>query len=573
MIEYVIPESEDEIQNDCFNGCISLKKVVIHSGVINIGSNAFYGIDFKYAYRDKNGKLILSIEQPTKEEHFDLIEIKKIKDLLDSFDYNIVLKSSNLTSLVTLTENLKANRIKIPDRFIMEFIEKEDLEAFCKNCDFRFFKNELPDIEEVISRQSGIEQLNFYKFAKVLGCFSGAKMTEKDGKESDVIFAQKASSILAKLIRTDVMSIGEYTRLFNLMPMNLIADNDFLKFISVSDSKKYMPNLEMLLDLESEHKGIFAKVMTDFDEAKKYRDSLGDDGKPVRVPWEQALKNFYLENQYIGVTDENRDIADLFNKKRAKQDVFDEASRLRSQAKKENVTEHILGVHLREETILESIERIKNETLKEIDNGREILDELYEKQFTYEWLSKNDPANAIIGVFTSCCATIASQQYGKSIATASIIAKDVQNIVVRDSKGEIISKGTVYINKEKGYAVINDFELNNVYKIHEDELVHGMYDVEEGDKDEVKREMIFKAFKRGIKAFIEEYDRQNPENPLKQINIGMDHNRLKRQMERYEKETKNLSVPVEYEFLDAQKEQRIFYKREEKQKINGGQDR
>ena len=86
--------------------------------------------------------------------------------------------------------------------------------------------------------------------------------------------------------------------------------------------------------------------------------------------------------------------------------------------------------------------------------------------------------------------------------------------------------------------------------------------------------MIFKAFQRGLRAFIEKYDTQNPKNPLTQINIGMGYNRLKRQVERFKKATSNLTVPSEYSFQDAMtNEQHILYQREQKQIENGGQDR
>ena len=84
--------------------------------------------------------------------------------------------------------------------------------------------------------------------------------------------------------------------------------------------------------------------------------------------------------------------------------------------------------------------------------------------------------------------------------------------------------------------------------------------------------MIFKAFQRGIRAFIDEYDRQNPKNPLTQINIGMGYNRLKEQVERFKKATSNLTVPSSYNFQDA-KEQYILYQRKQKQIENGGYDR
>ena len=152
------------------------------------------------------------------------------------------------------------------------------------------------------------------------------------------------------------------------------------------------------------------------------------------------------------------------------------------------------------------------------------------------------------------------------------IAPDVQNLVVRNSKGDIISKGTMYVNKDRGYAVINDFELNEKYRNHESSS--GRYNVEETSPEEQDRELIFKAFQRGLKAFIEEYDRQNPEKPLTQVNIGMGYNRLKKQVERFKKATSNLTVPSEYNFQDAMANaQYILYQRAQKQIENGGQDR
>ena len=56
MIEYSIPDSEKKIPEDAFNGCITLKKLVIHSEIKTIGKNAFDGLNFKYAYITKKGE-------------------------------------------------------------------------------------------------------------------------------------------------------------------------------------------------------------------------------------------------------------------------------------------------------------------------------------------------------------------------------------------------------------------------------------------------------------------------------------------------------------------------------------
>ena len=327
----------------------------------------------------------------------------------------------------------------------------------------------------------------------------------------------------------------------------------------------------MVLNLEKNHPGIFANAITNFNDVKAARESLDENGKPKKVSWEEAFVKFYYKNQYKGVTKENEDIAELFSKKGLSQNTFEMAKSLREEGKQNNIPEHILEEPLKEDTILESIEKLKKQTEQELSNGKEIIEELYEKQFTYEWLSKNDPHNSIMGLFCSCCGSITSSAYGKDIAKSSIIAPDVQNIVVRNSNGNIISKGTMYLNKDQGYAVINDFELNAQYRHHEKS--EGRYDVEENSKDEKERELIFKAFQRGLKAFTEKYDQKNPNKPIKQINIGMGYNRLKKQVERFKKETSNLTVPAEYSFKDAESMQYILYKKDEKQIEKEGDQR
>lgn len=351
-----------------------------------------------------------------------------------------------------------------------------------------------------------------------------------------------------------------------------MPNQELLKFLSLQGEKKNFSNLETILNLEEIYPGIFAKIMTNFEDVKGYRESLDENGKPIIVSWKEALKKYYINKKYEGVTKENEYIAELFGNKGLSQELFDSANELRKIAKKDSVKEHILNKLLKEETILESIERIKNQTKEELISGREIIEELYDKQFTYEWLNKNDPHNDILGLFCSCCGSITSKTYGKDIAMLSIIAPDVQNLVIRNSKGDIIAKGTMYVNKDKDYAVINDFELNKIYR--NNEVSSGIYETDKTGSEELEREVIFKAFQRGLKVFIEEYDRQNPDKPLQQINVGMGFNRLKRQVKRFKKATSNLAIPPKYRFNDAKQDtQYILYQRNEKQRESGGEER
>lgn len=355
------------------------------------------------------------------------------------------------------------------------------------------------------------------------------------------------------------------------MPFLMNPSQEFLKFISVSNACKIsnagkvktFPNLELLVYLERNYPNIFAKVMSNFDEVKEYRNTLDEHGKPTTISWQEALKKFYLSNTYVGITEENVDIAGMFVSKGLSQDVFNQAVELREKAKAKGVKAHILNSQLREKSILESIEEMKEKTVEEIADGKKAIEELYGKQFSYEWLSKYDPHNAIMGLFASCCGTITSVHYGKEIAKASVSAEDVQNLVVRNFKGEIIAKGTMYVNRNLRYGVINDFELNQQYRNRERDI--GIYGVDENSKEEQERELIFGAFSRGIGAFVKEYDAQNPDAPMNQINIGMGYNRLKRQIERFKKATNNLSVPAEYSFQDAMThEQHVLYERKDR---------
>lgn len=575
IYEYVIPESETEIPDDAFNGCIALEKVIMHPGITSIGKRSFDGVHFKYAYQLKTGELVFGQDLPEKQEDYDnAIKLGKLAKPFVGFDYNILVKKDKLEEITRLSEQLNKHKFKVPYIYAEELANNGKISSLCENADFRFLRSELPKINEQLLEFPTEERLDFFKFAEALGCFSNEKVLDKNGKETNVILAQKASSLLASLLKTDMLKLGKYHGLFDSLPLGTKPDQDFLQFISLKGGKGKFENLDMLMSLEANHPGMMIKVMTNFDEAKSYRDTLDETGKPIKVPWEDALKKFYLSNKYVGVTKENSDIAELFGSKGLSQETFERANKLRQQAIQDNVPEHILGKSIREETILESIERIKNQTADELSDGKQMIEELYDKQFTYEWLSKNDPHNSIMGLFCSCCGTITSSFYGKDIAKASVQAPNVQNLVIRNSKGEIVSKGTMYVNKEKGYGVINDFELNQRYRKHEGES--GRYHVDIDDLEEQERDLIFKAFQRGLKAFVQEYDNQNEKNPLKQINVGMGYNRLKRQVEQFKKASVNLTVPADYKFQDAMtNDQYILYERneEEKEIKNGGNER
>ena len=208
MIEYAIPDSETEIPDDAFNGCITLKKLIMHSGIKSIGKRAFDGLDFKYAYRTETGELVFSQELPkNKDKYKDVVELGKISKSFEGFDYGILLQSDKLGEVINFSETLSKNKFSIPYVYGLALVESEKTKSFCENSDFRFFKNEIPKINDMLLNFPEEERLDFFKFASSLGCFSAEKMLDKKGKETQVLLAQKASSLLAKLLKTDEMRL------------------------------------------------------------------------------------------------------------------------------------------------------------------------------------------------------------------------------------------------------------------------------------------------------------------------------------------------------------------------------
>ena len=107
MIEYTIPDSETEIPDDAFNGCITLKKLIIHPGIKSIGKRAFDGLDLKYAYRTETGELVFAQELPRNEnEYTDVVELGKIAKPFDGFDYSILVQSDKLGEITDFSEIL-----------------------------------------------------------------------------------------------------------------------------------------------------------------------------------------------------------------------------------------------------------------------------------------------------------------------------------------------------------------------------------------------------------------------------------------------------------------------------------
>lgn len=558
-----IPDSVHTIGKEAFKGCQSLNELVLPSGLTAVENDAFADCGFKYVYIDKkSSKVVYCKNLPENTEN-----CTKITDLnhfrnIEGFDISKLFNVAQIEDYSKVADKLNKSKLSLPASFIEAMKAEGLLEKMASEMDFRYFRAEIPDLNKIFEKlpnENG--KIAFMKFAIALGCFSTEKLLDKNGRETETPIAQKASSCLASILKVNDLTVEEIAKNCKDLSFKIKPSQDLIKFLSTKGENKNLPNIDMLETLEIKYPGIFAKVIGNFEEVKGLRIGLDEKGMPYNVPWNEVLINYYSMTKYDNVTAENKDIAELFIEKGLSQKVFDEARVLRETAIKDKVPRHILNGHLKEETIFETIERVRKETESKLQDNKQLLDTLFAKKFTYEMLDKHDPKNAIIGLYASCCATLTSPHYGKVIAESTMIKDDVQNMVVRDSQGEIVAKGTMYVNKDKGYAVINDFEINAKYKDHESDDV-GFYDGKNDSEDAKDRDLIFKAFMRGIEAFVKEYDEQNPNKPIKQVNVGLGYNRLQAQCRAYESDTHGLTVPAEYKFNDALDGQRILYKRD-----------
>lgn len=555
VFEYTTRTHETSLPKYAFSGCTFLKKVTIGPMIVNIDRHCFDGCNFKYVYsEDKTENLILCNDLPENVNHHQIIDLQKANQVIKNFDYNLFSDRTNFNCIAELVKKLSKAKLQIPFSFLDYLYEEGQIKQFISYANFGHFANEIKNIGEW-------SELEVFKIAYSLGCFRTDRLLDKNGNITQTTLGQKSSHFLAKLLKDNSPEVKSFLNSVYEMPYFGSLDPKFIQFLTSSGDKGNLQNITDIMELDKRYPNLFEKVAYNFGEVEQYRVVLGADGIPVNLSWKNAIEKYYVTQNFENVKERDQDLARELAIAGASQENFERAVEYRNTARKNNMNAHILGYPLTENYISD-IENIKTQTQDELKNAKNNLDNLYQEQFTYEMLDKYDAKNAVMGIYTSCCATIASMAYGATIARQTMQNNDIQNLVIKNSKGKIVAKGTMYVNRKQGYVVINDFELNKNYKQHEI-ASDGRYKVPKDSEEEIARDKIFNAFMRGIKSFVTEYDSQNPKKPIQKVNVGMGHNRLKMQCKRFEQETHNLSVPISYAFNDAEFEQRVLYCRED----------
>ena len=329
------------------------------------------------------------------------------------------------------------------------------------------------------------ENLNdLIKLCNALGVFS-----------DDEILSQKLSTFINEKILSEKLPNGNdnehrvigndiHTIFGEIKPRDEI-DYEFIVL--------FIENYDQLVELEKKSSGIIARIYNAFRDISKTSTSHRGSQRHLKVTLDKCL-DYFLTRKFEGVTEENKELAAIL------QSYYSESYAL-------NVGEMI---------IKQSQDAPRNifSKIKYNEDGEPIYsydenEDLYEKNlngFSYHWLPKQDYDNLILGKYCNCCAHILGA--GAGIMRASMILDNCQNLVIRNIAGEIIAKMTIYVNREKGYAVFNTAEVNTMYRT--DNYLNDIYE----------------AFMRGVNAFVDRYNKNNI-IPISLVSIGEYRNVIK----------------------------------------------
>ncbi len=338
-------------------------------------------------------------------------------------------------------------------------------------------------LSKVLDNEETAKQnlLDLLTLLKITGCFSD---DEKLSQRSMTFICEKMFSDNLPNNKNENQVIGDdLHRIFNFQYEDEI-NKEFINF--------YLENYPELLKQERIKAGFIERVYINFKEISKTATSHKGSQRKLKVTMDKCIS--YLSSvKFDGVSSEHRKLAELIGAWYDKNETWLKAKRVYEEAK------------MAPRNIFDKIEVSDEGKIIYLHDKRTDLKEKVNDNFSYEWLPKQNMDNLVLGKYCNCCAHV--EGAGEGIMRASMIHDSVQNLVVRNEKGEIIAKSTLYVNRSAGYAVFNNVESSFNYRSH---------------KDLIK---IYKAFMRGTKAFIERYN-ENNDIKLSEVTIGANRNTI-----------------------------------------------
>ena len=564
----ILPNSVKFLNIEVFSGCKNLKTIHMPNSLEKIGANAFKNctglekmelpknlktIDH-YAFKNCSNLKYISIPNSIEkiEDHiFDncnnisqiqfpntlpylnelgIKQLKYFKKNNNGFTLSITpekdsfpILSLNINPAVLCfswkNKDILLNDQKNPQyadvyNLLLPLLNAKQCDEFINSHNFKFLKQfnsfEHDDIDNLDELDID-DRISFYKAMYNLGGFLPS--FEQDGKKNN--YSQKVSEFFLQKINTEKIDTDD---------LGVLFEGTQVKGFNKEFTDFFLSNFNEFLKRDTNSDGFISRCYNEFENVQKTNTSHRGSQRQLK-PTIEKFVDYFKENKFVGITDETRDIAKTISPYISNQENFNDAVEIYNERKSNNIPTNILGFHLKEENPFEKIDKYKNK-IKNIKVA--ILYNMVEtanNEFTYDWLEKNDPQNYILGNLCNCCAHLDGVGFG--IMKASMVHKNVQNLVIRNCYNEIIAKSTLYINEKERYGVCNNIEVSNSVK-----------------KENYPE--IYKKYIKGINDFAENYNKIHKNNPLKIINVGMGFNDLKEELEKNSKQALKILESIDY---------------------------
>ena len=529
-----IPDSLKSIGEYAFNNCTSLTNIEILDGVEAIGNGAFISCTNLTSIEIPNS--VEAIGDFAFEDCTSLTSVK-IPDSVKSIGYSPFKGCTNLSNL-EIPDSLKSigkanfkgiKNVNIQGKNISgDLLSSEVFDLIRNNPNIN-----LKQLNKIyhIAKEKGLDKNNVKDFISLcynLGMLEDKSVTlsvNNNGKIIQVPICDMAFTFMQGLINRNEINLNELHIYLQDLKIQSF-DKNFAKFVmnknNWQDLKQNLKlvsrvyewfNLRTNLDIEANQDPFLPKTEENRYKILVYETSEnGIDRLHWRVPTFELLLKEFAENRLVGINNlREKEIAEFISKYNIySQKHFDKAKEIDKERIDKGVKD-ILTKPVYQDRI-KSLDdyREKTKAVREeiISDASTILSEQVEDTssvFTYSVLSKSSVENFAMGCMTSCCATLYGA--GAGAMRAMIIHPDIQPLVIRNFDNEIVSFGIIYVNREEGYAVVNNFEVNKFYK----------------GKDEQRKAIYDKAME-GVKAFVKEYNIENPNAPIKRVTCGCSPN-------------------------------------------------
>jgi len=493
-------------------------KVLKHSGILDEEDQ-----DTKYLLKDHNFQEVVDfIELLRKYNITDpilyhkifvcCIKPKQLEHLISDY-LPLFLKSIKLSHLLEPNPNEQENssnqlsRTILSENSITQFIQYAEMYQIK---DQYLFQRPIIAIanDSLAAQFFKVFDANIKRLIKASGVMDGestAKQNLSDllillkitgALEDDSKIRQKASTFISEKMFPEILPnqkkngyqvVGDdIHRIFNFPYTRDEFDLEFANF--------FLENYYALIEEERQKSGFIQRVYLNFREISKTCTSDKGSQRKLKVTIDKC-KNYLSNVKFDGVKEEDKDFADLIGNWYDENSVWLNAQKVHHES-------------LKAPRNIFTKATVEDEQLIYDNNPENDLREEPSPNYSFEWLPKQDYDNLILGKYCSCCAHINGA--GQGIMRASIILDNCQNLVIRNGFGEIISKVTLYVNKEQGYAVFNTVETSLNYRESKEAI-----------------EKIYAAFLRGTEAFLQAYNKNNPQSPITMITIGTNRNTLK----------------------------------------------